>query len=313
MTYREKTLHWAGPAPWNPGGSRLRFKQPKRAFTAMTENKDGNVTYIPLLVGRPCYGIITAFLRYKDEMKPVKGRGLLPASRCSRCILRDSCQRLVKERIKASPAVKAAHEEWLKAEGPTKFKERDFEHTLAGRLWKRLTVAAADAGFTSCNDAAVIEHYQRQDQQALADDRRRQAAKRERARKAGNVDAAHLADLKNAADDRLLNLTIARIAPIPPREFRGMPSESFIDLRNVWLGREVLRAQCKKCRAPDIARWIQVNGLRDASSTFAALSTRVTKDLQRLEKFERVVWNGAPLLKPFDPLVEYSTLPAVTP
>jgi hypothetical protein len=221
----------------------------------------------------------------------------------------------VRERIQASAELQSAYDEWLKADGPSKFvrPEPGFEHTHAGRQWKRLGLLAADAGFTSCNDAAVAEHYERQDRKALEDDRRRKAAKRERDRKAGNIDDGHVADLHRAADKRLLDLTIVMIAPAPPREFRHMRSESLQDLRNVWLGRELLRAQRKKCRAPDIARWIEANGMRNVSSTFPALCTRVAKDLRRIEKFERMVWNGTPLLTPFDPKVEHSAVHAATP
>jgi hypothetical protein len=221
----------------------------------------------------------------------------------------------VRERINASTVLKSAHEEWLKADGPSKFvrPEPDFDHTHAGRQWKRLALVAADAGFTSCNDAAVVEHYERLDREALEDDRRRKAAKRERDRKAGNIDDGHLADLHRAADQRLLDITLVKIAPRPPREIDKLPGESMQDLRNVWLGREVLRAQRQKCRAPDIARWIEASGLRNVSSTFPALCTRVSKDLRRIEKFERMVWNGKRLLKPFDPKLEYSATHAATP
>jgi hypothetical protein len=305
MTYSEKTLHWMGHKnPWSPDGVPLRFKQPLRSFTAM--NEEGNVWHMPLLVGRPCYGIITALLRYKDAMKPVKGKGMLPASRCATsCRLRESCERLVKERIKASPVIKAAHEDWLKAEGPSKFSAPQFETSAAGRSWKRLGLAAADAGFTSCNDATITEYYVNLDRESLVRDRQRKAADRERARKVGKIDGDHRADLEVASFDRLVALLEAMADPQAPRALSQLPVQSAQDLREVWLGREVLRAERKKCGARDIARWIIANGHRSDSATFEALCTRVSKDLQRIARFERTIWNGAPLLKRFSAQDEY--------
>jgi hypothetical protein len=303
MTCRERTLHWMRPDAWNPDGARLRFKQPARAFRAMTDGR-GHVSHIPLLVGRPCFGIITAFVRYKNAMRPVKGRGMLPASRCADCKLRQSCERLVKERIKAYAPLSTAHDEWLRAEGPSKFDTPDFERTHVGRLWKRVAEAAADATFTSSNDAAVMKYYERLDRDALERDRRRQAAKREQDRRKGKIDSDHLRDLEIAANNRVIDVVDAMTDTRAPRELRLLPIQSLEDMRDVWLGREVVRAERRKWKAPDIARWIEATRRRNDSATFAALCTRVHKDLARIARFERLTWNGAPLLKPFDPAQE---------
>lgn len=299
MSYREKTLHWMRPDCWKPGGARLRFAQPKRSVRVSTDRL-GNVSYMPLLVGRPCFGIVTAFVRYKDAKKWVKGRGLLPDTRCADCKAREACERLVKERVNAFPPLLAAFKEWLLAEGPSRFADHDFEHTTAGRLWKRVGLAAADAPFTSVNDASVAEYYRRLDEEALERDRLRKAAERQRARKSGTLDAGHLSDLEIAANSRLIEVLEVMDHPDAPRIITALPPESLEDMRDVWLGREVLTAQLSKSRAPDIARWIQSNGRRDGSSTFAALCTRVSKDLHRIRDFGRVIWRDDPLMRPFD-------------
>ena len=300
MSYREKTLHWMRPDCWKPNGARLRFEQPKRPVHVSTDLK-GNVTFIrPLLAGRPCFGIVTAFERYKDAMKPVKGRGLLPATRCADCKAREACERVVKERVAAFPPLTAAFKEWLLAEGPSKFDTRDFERTHVGRLWRRVGLAAADASFTSVNDAKVVEHYQKLDKDALERDRRRKAIKREQDRRTGTIDAGHRSDLEIAADTRLIEVLEAIDAPHAPRILRALPPQSLEDMRDVWLGRETLRAERKKCRAPDVARWIQSQGRRNVSATFAALCTRVSKDLHRIENLGRVTWRDTPLMRPFD-------------
>jgi hypothetical protein len=237
-------------------------------------------------------------------MRPVKGKGMLPASRCADCKLRQSCERLVKERIKAYAPLSTAYDEWLRAEGPSKFAMPDFERTHVGRLWKRVGEAAADAAFVSRNDGAVIEYYEKVDRDALERDRRRQAARREQDRRIGKIDGDHLRDLEIAANNRVIDVVDAMTDARAPRELQLLPIQSLEDMRDVWLGREILRAERKKCRAPDIARWIRETERRNDSATFAALSTRVHKDLARIARFERLTWNGAPLLKKFDPAQE---------
>ena len=300
FTYREKTLHWMRPDAWNPDGARLRFARPKRVFQLSTDRR-GNVTSVPAVIGRPCHGIVTAFLRYKDAMRLVRGRGWLPNSRCADCPLRRSCERLVKERVGASAPLLAAHREWLLVEGPSQFSVRDFDNIHVGRLWKWVGMAAADADFTSVNDANVADHYAAFDREVLEADRRRKALDRERDRRVGIIDEGHVSDLEIAADNRLIEVVDAMVAPNPLRELRQLPAQSVEDMRDVWLGREVLRAKGEKFRAPDIARWIESTGLRNDSVTPAALCTRVHKDLARIARFERLRWNGSPLLKPFNP------------
>lgn len=304
MTYREKTLHWMRPDAWKPGGARLRFEQPKRPFRAMTDGA-GNITHTPLSVGRPCFGIITALIRYKDAMRLVKGRGKVPSSRCATCKLRASCERVVRERIKSFAPLSAAYDEWLLAEGPSKFDTADFDLTHIGRLWTRIADAAADAGFTSVNDTSLIEHYQKLDRQNLQNDRLRKARIRELARKAGKIDSDHRADLEMAAYSRLTDILDAINDPHAPKTVSQLPIRSLQDMCEVWLGREVLKAEGRKCKAPDIARWIKANGYRSDSATPGALCTRVSKDLERIQRFERLIWNGAPLLTPFNSQEEY--------
>ena len=303
LTYRKKTFHWMRPDAWNPDGARLRFAGPKRAFGASTDGL-GNVTYIQPVIGRPCYGIVTAFLRYKDAMRLVKGRGWLPSSRCADCILRESCERLVKQRLEAFPPLRTAHREWLLAEGPTQFNVPIFDNTHVGRLWRRVGVAAADAEFKSVNDAAVIEHYAQLNREALKTDRLRKVAKRERERRGGTIDDGHLSDFEIAANNRVMDIVDAMVARDAPRELTQLPVKSIEDMCDVWLGRAVLRASGQKCRAPDIARWIHATGRRNDCATPAALCTRVHKDLHRIARFERLKWRGTPLLEPFDPTCE---------
>ena len=135
-----------------------------------------------MVSGRPCFGSVTALIGYKDALKWVKGRGLMPASRCATCKVRESCERLVRERIKASTPLSEAYDEWLRAEGPSKLGSPGVDRTHVGRLWKKVGLAAVDADFTSSNDHALIGYYEKLDCDALQRDRDRHLNMRKRDR-----------------------------------------------------------------------------------------------------------------------------------
>lgn len=113
LTYREKIKHWnREDDPWRPPSGSYRFNS-KLPEDFRVQLSGGNIVNMPLVVGRPCHGIITAFFRYKDSIKYVKGRGQQPASRCFECRYRSSCERIVRRRIAATPTVRDAFDHWF--------------------------------------------------------------------------------------------------------------------------------------------------------------------------------------------------------
>lgn len=305
LSYREKVRHWMRNDPWQPSGTRLRFNNPAvEPFRCVMSQ--GNITTMSLLVGRPCFGIPTAFLRYKDEMKLVKGRGMQPASRCGTCKLRDQCDRVVRNRVLASPGLKTAYDEWLLAEGPASFGKLNWQGSSAHRAWGRLCRAALDAPFTSSNDNEVVAHYRALDEARLATDRLRQQRSRERKRRGGTLDGGHFFDIQVAAAYRMEDLVEAVTDDASPNSVRQLPAKSLIEMMEVWVCREFLVAAKSKATAPAIARMIVSLGWSNESATFAALSTRIAKDLARIGRFEKLPWAGWVLLPPFDPALEFT-------
>ncbi|HEX8583112.1 MAG TPA: hypothetical protein VF680_01720 [Allosphingosinicella sp.] len=305
LSYPEKIRHWMREDAWNPGGIQLRFKNPAiDGFQAVMDR--GHVTFQTLLVGRPCFGILTAFLRYKDETKFVKGRGIQPASRCGTCKLRAHCERVVRNRIWASPVLKAAYNEWLLAEGPASFAMAGWRGSSAHRSWGQLCRVAFETVFTSVNDSAVVEQYRRMDEAAQATDRLRKQRSRERRRRAGILDAGHLFDIQVGAACRMDDLVEAITDDSAPKYLRQLPVKSLIEMMEVWVCREFLAAGMSKVTAPAIARLIERWNWQNDSTTVAALSTRVSKDLARIERFEKMPWMGWVLLPRFDPRAETS-------
>lgn len=305
LPYALKLRHWMRDDAWAPEGDRLRFKNPKAENFAVVM-RDGHIIRMPLLIGRPCFGILTAFLRYKDETKLVKGRGRQPASRCGTCKIRPHCERVVRNRIAASARLQQAYRDWLIAEGPASFTTPNWKQDNAGRTWGRLCRAAYETHFDDSNLSAVAEHYREQDATARESDRLRKQRTRTRDERAGILDDAHLFDMHVAAAHRLDDLVEAIDRDDTPRALRQVPEKSLIEMMEVWVCRTFLRACHMRVSAAAIARLIEHWKLRNDSANFAALSTRVARDLARIAHLEKVPWDGWVLLPPFDGALEFA-------
>lgn len=304
LPYSAKVRHWnRDDDPWKPDEGAYRFKNSD--FPSLRTNCDGGhvLDMHPAVIGRPCYGIATALLRYRNAMRAVPKRGLMPASRCHTCKLATRCKRLVDRRLAGHPVVKNAYEKWLLAGGQSSFNEPGWRSKLAGRRWSALVRALQDHPYESSNDAAVAAYYDRLDKDKLERDRRRKRRERIADLRAGEPDFNHLRDIKAAGNARLTRVVRAvRHARkhAGPKALRQLSRASLIDLRNVWMGRELIRLQGRQPKAAEIARWIAERGLRNESSNLDALATRVRKDLHRIKSFERLEFEGEKLVPPFD-------------
>ncbi len=207
----------------------------------------------------------------------------------------------------ASPALRQAYDQWLLAEGPGSFVRPNWKGSHAYRAWGRLCVVAEATPFKSVNDQAVLNHYQDADNAVLEKDRIRQIAARKKQLRAGNIDDRHLLDILVAGAYRSDDLIEAITEDGAPRALWQLPVDSLLELIDVWVCREVLRAEQKKVTAASIARIIVERGWRNTSANFGALSTRVSRDLGRIERFENTPWKGWVLLPPFDPRAEFSS------
>ena len=158
FTYAEKLRHWEREDAWNPGGATLRFENPvyRRSYMKLD---GGDIVRCEPLIGRPCFGIATALLRYEHHTRYVRGRGHKPASRCHDCKAKDACKAVVQARLRASEPIEGTWADWLKADGPQAFGWSNFEQSYAYRCWTRLKSELRRHPFTSANDQHVIDAY----------------------------------------------------------------------------------------------------------------------------------------------------------
>lgn len=187
LSYVEKLRHWMRDDAWNPAGNKLHMKNCEISRSAVRMD-GGHIVRMPLLVGRPCFGIATASLAYRNRHRYVKRRGRLPVGRCHTCKSREACGSVVLNRLNAVPAIQAAWTLWLQHDGPNAFEQPNYSESHARRLWAALCRELSRHVFSSSNDEAVRLEYARIDQEKLKADRLRKEKDRLAARMKGVVD-----------------------------------------------------------------------------------------------------------------------------
>ena len=114
---------------------------------------------MPQLVGKPCFGQITAYLRNAEDRSRVTVDGSRTLdSPCIPCKLRDACDFVCGKRIVAVPIIANAHAAWVAAGGHQGFNDRA-SFPLARSKWSRLTLRVVQHGpFMSSNDVIAQSH-----------------------------------------------------------------------------------------------------------------------------------------------------------
>lgn len=144
---------------------------------------NGNVTRMPLLGGRPCFGNPVAWAvhgRVEVEM----GRNGLHKTRCGRCKARLGCERVSEARLSATPEIADAEAAFRRAGQRTTL--RTSYPNQARRALGQLVRALQDHGqFTSVNDSYAEQWVTKQREQ-----NREKARKRKRDERARNAQKA---------------------------------------------------------------------------------------------------------------------------
>jgi hypothetical protein len=118
LSHQEKIRHWAKPQPWKIDGKRLRLPGVDPLPIGHILIVDGHIQRMPNLIGRPCFGQPTAYLRNWSRVPYYshKTKSLLPF-RCSLCAVRDACKYVAERRLVATPTISTARDAWEAAGG----------------------------------------------------------------------------------------------------------------------------------------------------------------------------------------------------
>lgn len=205
-SYEVEVHHWGGANPWGANAKLPSIDDVASGFTVATDGR-GNVTRMPRLIGRPCFGRVEVFMRHGAPARPEKvvrkTRIVKEQTRCTRCQVRSSCKGLVTERIKAMPEIESAIVVWHTQCEWLSGGIRTYTGPI-GRLWTHVLKCIVRAGqFSNTNDLFVAKHVATSNdrlKEKWRDDKRRQ---RQRNLVDGQRDDATLKTAPGEADRRL--------------------------------------------------------------------------------------------------------------
>ncbi|MEP2988465.1 MAG: hypothetical protein ABJN65_15710 [Parasphingorhabdus sp.] len=282
----QKAIRWAKKEPTHYREVVARLPNKSEFGPDDVELDDfGNITDMPLLIGKPCFGIPTAFLRHGGKQSVyVHRQKKRQPSRCMKCNVRLACEKVCLARIKLIPEMKEAIQSWQDKGGrkglktPVKYPKCDVAMQKIARLTK-------ENPFQSSNDERVREHYKQKKIDFLEKDRLRKRRARARALKAGRLDDDVL-DYFDRCRFYRLNLLReeCRRAPLPPK-LRHLDAQGMMNTTDVFLERSILLAEHSKVNPSVVAKRLMKKGKANGSS-HNVLRARVSKDLQRIQFLE---------------------------
>lgn len=301
--YTAKVLRWGGR---DPIPEAVRLSNTAKFLPAHVKtDKAGNITRMPELTGKPCFGIPTAYLRhgrrrasYVPRLKERKHN-----SRCDRCKIRKACVKVVIERVKvvaqASSEFRQLLGVWSEAEGMEAGGFDRASEKLGKGHWTRMIHLLAEVDFSNSNDEHVAAHW---------DERCAEAEKKERNAKAAALRSAwakgdrleYLTDgLDAGARERAQALEDLLQSDSVPKYLKRFPIESVERVTTVWWGREFAMLTGKKENANAIATILRAQG-RSLDKSQSVLRAAVKKDLEQyIPKLEaNAKYNGGTAIWP---------------
>ncbi len=262
---------------------------------------DGHIEKMPELVGKPCFGIITAYLRHGETEVWSKIAKKMVPSRCGRCKVREACISVCNARIMAVPEIETAVIEWNRKGGRAIFATKASEHAARG-CWTKLVQAARTHTFTSSNDAGLAALWAIEAEALKAKDAERKRKERKRARAAGIVDRELARAVIATRWERANLLNLARHVPGAPHWITKLADHSAELIASAWAARYLLKTRYKTVSAGKVAKFMEehnwANGMAHDS-----LRARLVDDFKRIDAMEKrpIRVSGLMLWAPFDP------------
>ena len=265
----------------------------------------GNVTSMPLLVGKPCFGIPAAYLRHgRARSVYVRDSGMsVHNSRCDRCNAHDACVFLAKERLRslASQDAEFANDlkMWAKGGGITRGGFERASKVPGIKVFNRIASKLASANFKSTNDQQVREYWKERAEKAAIEERGKERYAMRKAWK----NMQRLPELTKGLDcgaaDRECLLRSAMSGPNPPKYLRRVPDESVERIAAVWWAREFARQTGQALNPSRYARIIIEQRLDGHIIPHGTLRQMVPDDLKRIRQLEAdAKYNGGSAIWP---------------
>lgn len=277
----------------------------------------GNVTRMPELGGRPCFGNPIAWAVHGRVEFQRTQSGPQP-TRCGRCKARPGCERVSEERLSVTPEIREADAEFRTAGGLRSL--RSTTPQTAQRALRRLRdLLEARGEFTSANDEFARKWVQaeRDRIRAQATERKRKeraiAAERAlRGRQIPDILVEHLERERQHRAIRYRQYCESELAPLMIKIDPKEENDRFT--ADVWLARERLAIMQKPTTAYGIA-----TALSDRDCAYGlsheSLRDRVRRALKRIDQLEKAVMPGSsePVWPQFDVKATLLDLIAIPP
>jgi len=284
--YSAKVVRWGGATPLP---RKTRCRNTKITVQDVRTDKLGNILQMPILIGRPCFGIPTALLKEKFKAArfvPALG-SRVKTGRCNRCSSSHACAAVVSERLKiiaqGDPVFNRDLFKWNDAGG---LQAEGFERAvsiLGQPFWEKFCNSIAKKEFTSSNATHVQQHWAKL---AHAEDKRQQAQKRKELSAAwrnGDCWDELASRLDLLAHDRMLLLNEALDNSTAP--FKRLPRVSVARICTTWWGREFCRLTGRKINPSAIATCLIEQG-RNHGKSHNVLRDAVHTDLTYIDRLE---------------------------
>jgi hypothetical protein len=293
MSPAEKVRHWIGDKAWTLDGKQLRLPR-IRPFSPAQVAVDGrgNVTRMPLLIGRPCFGQVSAFLRHGGGQTVYSPRQKSwHPTRCARCPVSKACEFVAEERLRSTPALSNLYRDWRNLGGRDQTWPKSGPRGTAAVKLRELLLELQKMTFTTHRDHEVQDRYQRVIEAKLAKDRERKRRERERQAiekaKAGDITPAVEQVLDGHRMWRAVEHRKAGSHPKAPKWLRHLPPDAHIFDANVWLAHTRVWLRGNAPNPYSCAVEFHRIGL-EVNRSVNALRDRVGRSIDRLHRLQRL-------------------------
>lgn len=300
--YFSEVMKWGNEKPWKVLEVRLKHTSDFGPSDVITDGS-GNITSMPLLIGKPCFARPEVFFRHGRRtriFRDANGIDRLSSNhQCGRCPIGvwEACGRTSYERIQSDLSMKEAFAEWRDVCAAA-FGGDLVCTGVASLSWGAFKKAIAHRGrFENSNiqairDAEECERLEKNERNAS-----RKATQRAKVREAcvqGIEDGSSGRSLDMERDRRreaLLEVLGKRdqhpsLAKVPANKCQATAAIT----ANAWMVREMLVGAGEVCNPGRIANYMAKNGLSEGLE-YPTLKARMASDLKRITICERLgVW-----------------------
>lgn len=298
MSSAEKIRYWGQKKPWVIDGITLRLPRIQQlAPPQVAVDGNGNITRMPLLIGRPCFGQVTAYLRHGGTTFAYspRTRSMHP-TRCTKCLARTACKFVAQERLESTPTLTQLYREWRGSGGRVYTWPKKGPPGTAAVHMRSLLRELQQLTFTSINDHRVQQHYESVIRQKAATDRERK--RRERAKqaiekaRAGEINSDVQVVFRGHRAWHAVEHIKASRHPMAPKCLRKLPIETSRFDAAVWEAYNRVKLRDVNPNPYSCSVELQRMGIEQHRS-INALRDRVKRSIDRMHVLERLRLDGA--------------------